>query len=171
MERSYSPLTISFAPSKPSLFRFARHLAVCHQPQIFFSKGFDQRVILRVQSCVQRHVSVKGQKALVIGYRTLNARSPSHYRPVRHDLGHTDTHFVTLQAAPIVELPASASGAARFSARAAESTPARNFFHLRFIAKASFFLPNFVAGKKLHGSLLGYRGALVFAINPGLVFG
>ena len=51
----------------------ARHLAVCHQPQIFFTEGFDQRRIIRVRSCIQRHISVKGQKTPVIGYRTLNA--------------------------------------------------------------------------------------------------
>ena len=54
-------------------FRPARHLAVCHQPQIFFTEGFDQRRIIRVRSCIQRHISVKGQKTPVIGYRTLNA--------------------------------------------------------------------------------------------------
>jgi len=67
------------------------------------------------------------------GTLSLSSTRPTYF-------GYRNT-LVTLQAAPIVELPASASGAARFSARAAESTPARNFFHLRFIAKASLFHP------------------------------
>ena len=56
-------------------FRPARHLAICHQPQIFFAKGFDQRDRPRIRrpNCGQRHVSAKGQNALVIGYLTLNA--------------------------------------------------------------------------------------------------
>ena len=49
--------------------------------------------------------------------------------------------------------------------------PGEEFLPSSFHCKSLLFFTNFVAGKKLHGSLLGYRGALVFAINPGLVFG
>ena len=51
-------------------FRSARHLAVCHQPQIFFTEGFDQRdrPQIRNSNCGQRHVSVKGQGVIEIRY-------------------------------------------------------------------------------------------------------
>ena len=148
----------------------ARYFAVCHQPQIFFTEGFDQRVILRVQSCVQRHVSVKGQKAMVIGYLTLNVRHP----------------LIIIDPSDILRIqkhtchPASCSDrrAARQCQRGREvqhegcgKHPGEEFLPSSFHCKSLPFSTNFVAGKKLHGSLLGYRGALVFAINPGLVFG
>ena len=152
-------------------FRSARHLAVCHQPQIFFTEGFDQRdrPQIRNSNCGQRHVSVKGQKAMVIGYLTLNA-----------------THILTIDPSDILRIQkhtchtASCSDrrAARQCQRGREvqregcgKHPGEEFLPSSFHCKSLLFSTNFVAGKKLHGSLLGYRGALVFAINPGLVFG
>ena len=152
-------------------FRSARHLAVCHQPQIFFTEGFDQRdrPQIRNSNCGQRHVSVKGQKAMVIGYLTLNA-----------------THILTIDPSDILRIQkhtchtASCSDrrAARQCQRGREvqregcgKHPGEEFLPSSLHCKSLLLSTNFVAGKKLHGSLLGYRGALVFAINPGLVFG
>ena len=154
-------------------FRPARHFAVCHQPQIFFTEGIDQRVTLRVQSraqsCVQRHVSVKGQKAMVIGYLTLN---------VRHPLTIDPSDILWIQKHTCHPASCSDRWAARQCQRGREvqregcgKHPGEEFLPSSFHCKSLLFSTNFVAGKKLHGSLSGYRGALVFAINPGLVFG
>ena len=152
-------------------FRPARHLAVCHQPQIFFTEGFDQRdrPQIRNSNCGQRHVSVKGQKAMVIGYLTLNAA---------HILTIDPSDILRIQKHTCHTASCSDRRAARQCQRGREvqrescgKHPGEEFLPSSFHCKSLPFSTNFVAGKKLHGSLLGYRGALVFAINPGLVFG
>mgnify|MGYP006924227658 CR=1 FL=1 len=69
----FSP-AISFAFSMPLPFVLPVTLPFATSLR-FFRQGFDQRDRPRIRrpNCGQRHVSVKGQNALVIGYLTLNA--------------------------------------------------------------------------------------------------
>ena len=167
----FSPVDL-LAPLNAVAFRPARHFAVCRQPQIFFSlRASTSGTVpkIRNSNCGQRHVPPERSKGH--GHRIPHPEcsSHSHHRPVRHTPD-TETHLSHCKLLRSSSCPPGQRGR-EVQREGLRSTPARNFFHLRFIAKASFFHPILLQEKSSTVHFLGYRGALVFAINPGLVFG
>ena len=148
---------------KAVALRMANHPAVCHQPQPVVSIGCcDQRDSSFIK-CAQRHlVGNKGQGVIEIRHLSID-RTPVWDGVLITRQFHTchRTFHRICQCQRGREVQREGCG----------KHPGEEFLPSSLHCKSLLFSTNFVAGKKLHGSLLGYRGALVFAINPGLVFG
>ena len=152
---------------KAVALRIADHLAVCHQPQLVVSvRCCDQRgrILDSSCNCVQMHlVGNKGQGVIEIRHLSID-RTPVWDGVLitrQFHTCHRTFHRIRRQCQRGREVQREGCG----------KHPGEEFLPSSLHCKSLLLSTNFVAGKKLHGSLLGYRGALIFAINPGLVFG